>query len=216
MKEEETKQATRLINAWAEGDDRAAHDLFRLFENELSILARSALATDPQGREELEPAGLISELFLRLDKYFKGAGQARTAGQGDDGDDHGDGDGNAGARAFPNRKYFYAMALKVMRNILIDMAKKGGAAKPRQSRFVSVSAAGAAAATRVSFDPIDFYDTLDRLRARNPEQAEALERHYILGQTLSEVAAEMSASTATVKRRLVAAKQWFEIQLRRD
>lgn len=190
--DERTKDATWLINAWARGDASAADDLFRVLSDELAKLAKSAFGRDSRLRDELEPAGLISEAFLKLDKYFKSRDQVE----------------------FPNRKAFYAVALRTMRHLLLDLSKRGGADRPRRSRIVSVGHADDGVATRTAFDAVDFYATLDRLRARNAEHAEALERHYILGQTLSEVAEEMGLATATVKRRLVAAKQWFEVQLR--
>ena len=62
-------------------------------------------------------------------------------------------------------------------------------------------------------DAFLFYDTLDRLRVKNETQAVAIELHYVAGWTLEESAELMGLSTATLKRQLATARQWFEIQL---
>ena len=41
----------------------------------------------------------------------------------------------------------------------------------------------------------------------------AIELHYVAGWTLEESAEMMGLSTATLKRQLAVARQWFEIQL---
>jgi DNA-directed RNA polymerase specialized sigma24 family protein len=116
--------------------------------------------------------------------------------------------------SFENRRRFYQLVLTVMRHVLMDGVKKGGKAKPRTSHLLTVGHAEAQGDDARSVDTYDFYRALDRLRARNKKQASAIELHYMVGWPLDECAEMLDISTATLKRQLVSARQWFDVQLR--
>jgi RNA polymerase sigma factor (TIGR02999 family) len=181
---------TRLLPAWGKGG-AAEQDLFDLIEPELIVLAKSALRRTPGFENKLQPEELVSEAYLRLQQYL----------------------GTRDNVSFENRRPFYAMVLKVMRHVLLDLAKKGGQAKPRTTLMLPVADAERVDDRGSSVDAYVFYECLDRLRAKNEKQAAAIELHYIAGWTLEESAELMELSTATLKRQLAAARQWFEIQL---
>src|SRR4029078_12232156 len=105
------------------------------------------------------------------------------------------------------------MVLKVMRHVLLDLAKSGGQSKPRTTLILSERDIEHLPDDKQEVDAEVFYKTLDRLRAKNARQAEAIELHYVAGWTLEESAELLGLSTPTLKRQLAAARQWFEMQL---
>jgi RNA polymerase sigma factor (TIGR02999 family) len=183
-------EITRLLPAWGKGGE-SEQALFDLLEPELRDLARSALRRMPGFERKLQPDELVSETYVRLQQYL----------------------GTRHDVSFENRRPFFAMVLKVMRHVLLDVAKRGGAAKPRTTLMLPVTDAAEVADESHVIDAYVFYETLDRLRAKNEHQAAAIELHYIAGWTLEESAEIMGHSTATLKRQLAAARQWFEVQL---
>jgi RNA polymerase sigma factor (TIGR02999 family) len=181
---------TRLLPAWGKGGD-SERELFDLLEPELHQLALASLHRMPGLERKLQPDELVSEAYLRLQQYL---------GTRDD-------------VSFENRRCFYSMVLKVMRQVLVDLARKGGQAKPRTTFMLTMSAAEKAGDDGQAVSAYAFYEVLDRLRAKNPRQADAIELHYVAGWTLNESADQMGLSTATLKRQLAAARQWFDLQL---
>jgi RNA polymerase sigma factor (TIGR02999 family) len=181
---------TRLLPAWGKGGE-AEQALFELLEPELRRLARSSLRNAPDFQRKIQPDELVNETYLRLQHYL----------------------GTRADVSFENRRLFFGMILKVMRHILLDLAKKGGEAKPRTTLMLPITHADTIAGADGAIEALAFYEVLDRLRAKNEAQAAAIELHYIVGWTLEESAELMGISTATLKRQLAAARQWFEVQL---
>jgi RNA polymerase sigma factor (TIGR02999 family) len=181
---------TRLLPAWGKGG-QAEEALFVLLEPELRQLARSSLRRTPGLERKIQPDELVNEAYLRLQQYL----------------------GTREDVSFENRRPFFAMVLKVMRHVLLDVAKKGGESRPRTTLMLPAAAAEAVQDREKSIDAHAFYQALDRLHAKNEQQAAAIELHYIAGWTLEQSAEQMGLSTATLKRQLAAARQWFEVQL---
>jgi RNA polymerase sigma factor (TIGR02999 family) len=190
MKNPKNGEITRLLPAWGKGG-QAEQQLFELLEPELRDLARSSLRNAPDLQRRLQPDELVNEAYLRLQHYL----------------------GTREGVSFENRRPFFSMLLKVMRHVLLDVAKKGGESKPRTTLMLPVSDAEVVGDGGRVIDAYVFYEALDRLRAKNEIQASAIELHYIAGWTLEESAELMGLSTATLKRQLAAARQWFEVQL---
>src|SRR5438477_9616874 len=94
---------TRLLEAAAAGDRRAAADLLPLVYDELRKLAAARLAAEPAG-QTLQPTALVHEAYLRL------------VGE------------NAG-RPWDGRGHFFAAAAEAMRRILVDQARRKKAEK---------------------------------------------------------------------------------------
>src|SRR5215813_2713658 len=85
---------TRLIEAAAGGDRRAAADLLPLVYDELRKLAAARLAAEAPGHS-LDPTALVQEAYLRL----------------------------VGDQQFDGRGHFFAAAAEAMRRILINHAR---------------------------------------------------------------------------------------------
>src|SRR6187455_765803 len=102
---------TRLIDAAAAGDPKAAADLLPLVYDELRKLAAARLAAEAPG-QTLQPTALVHEAYLRL------VGGAQPDG-------------------WNGRGHFFAAAAEAMRRILVDVARrkqslKGGGGRRRE------------------------------------------------------------------------------------
>src|SRR6516165_10606873 len=100
---------TRILDAAAAGDHRAAADLLPLVYDELRKLAAHQLAAERPG-QTLQPTALVHEAYLRLV-------------------------GPADERRWQNRAHFFAAAAEALRRILVESArrkarlKRGGEAR---------------------------------------------------------------------------------------
>src|SRR5207245_9875015 len=97
-------EVTRLLDAAAAGDRRAAADLLPLVYDELRKLAAARMAAEAPGHT-LDATALVHEAYLRL------VGPA---------DEH----------RWDGRGHFFAAAAEAMRRILVDAARRKRPAKP--------------------------------------------------------------------------------------
>jgi RNA polymerase sigma factor (TIGR02999 family) len=88
-------EITRLLDAAATGDRRAAGELLPLVYDELRTLAAARMAQERAG-QTLDGTALVHEAYLRL----------------------------IGDQAFANRGHFFAAAAEAMRRILVDAARR--------------------------------------------------------------------------------------------
>src|SRR5262245_60631566 len=94
---------TRLLDAAAAGDRRAAADLLPLVYDELRKLAAVRMAAESPD-QTLQPTALVHEAYLRLV-------------------------GPADATRWDSRGHFFAAAAEAMRRILVDSARRKHAGK---------------------------------------------------------------------------------------
>jgi len=120
---------------------------------------------------------------------------------------------DSGTAQFNDIGHFLAFASRVMRNVLVDNARKRTAAK---------RGGGAALGelheetwiTEVDSDRVTELDeALTRLEQLDERQARMVEQRYFGGLTLEEIAATMDVSLATVKRDLRSARAWLAAEL---
>src|SRR5689334_22341296 len=106
---------TILLARWSQGDKAALDEIVPLVYAELRRLARSYLRRKG-GQQSLEPTALVHEAYLQL------ADQAKAS--------------------FTNRAQFFGLAAKLMRDILVDHARRRLAAKREGNRLqLTLSAA---------------------------------------------------------------------------
>src|SRR4029079_19429511 len=129
---------TRLLPAWGKGGD-PEQQLFDLLEPELRVLASSALRRTADLRRKLQPEELVSEAYVRLKQYLNTRDDV----------------------SFENRRPFFKMVLKVMRHVLLDLAKSGGQSKPRTTLILSERDIEHLPDDKQAVDAYVFYETLD-------------------------------------------------------
>jgi RNA polymerase sigma factor (TIGR02999 family) len=175
---------TQLLVGWNRGDSEALGKLLPLVYEKLRQLANHQLLRE-RPDQILQTTALVHEAYLRLtDK-----------------------------RVVPwhNRMHFYAIAARMMRQVLVDSSRRRDATK-RRGLKVSLNEALPAK----SLDPVDLislHDALTELSVMNARQARVVELRYFGGLSLEEVAELLGMSIHTIKRDWSLAKAWLYKQL---
>ena len=182
---EDSAEIVQLLGAWRGGDRDAYDRLFSLVYAELHRLARGKVRREVPGHS-LQPTLLVHEVYMRL--------------------------AEAGV-ALHDRTHFLSVAARVMRRILVDLARQRRAQK-RGGGEIRVTLTGEPAAS--SPDPVDVLtlnSALVRLQALDARQAEVVELSYFGGLTHPEISALLGISPATVDRDLRHARAWLKREL---
>ena len=123
----------------------------------------------------------------------------------------------SGSKAAPwkDEAHFFAVAARAMRQIVVDAARREGAAKRgADSPMVSYDDVQQAAPIR-SEDLIALDAALERLAALDPRRAMVVEHRIFAGLSTEETARILNVSTATVERDWRAARAWLAIEIGR-
>jgi RNA polymerase sigma factor (TIGR02999 family) len=175
------EQLTDRLNRFAAGQRVAWNDTAALVEGELKRIAAAHLARHRD--RPLQPTELVHEAWLRLSR---------------------------GAGPWQSRVHFYATAARLMRNVLVDIARLSQAAK---RSAVEIPLDADSVATPPTFDLLDLDAALDRLSQLSPRQAQIIELRYFVGLTVEETAATLGVSEKTVKRDWTVARAWLAAEL---
>lgn len=178
-------QVTRLLHAWREGDPRALENLTPLVYQELRRLAGHQIRGERAGHV-LQTTALVHEAFLRLVDLELG---------------------------FNDRVHFFAMASRLMRRVLVDLARERRAAKRGGDAVVLELDEARHAGSAPRSDVLDLDRAIDELAERDPRKARAVELKFFAGLTLAEIAEVLEISHATVERDLKMAKAWLTRRL---
>jgi RNA polymerase sigma-70 factor, ECF subfamily len=177
---------TQLLGKWTEGDKAALDELMPLVYNELRSLAKRYLKSE-RADHTLQPTALVNEVYLRL------VGQ-RTA-------------------SFRSRAQFFGMAAKLMRNILVDHARKRRTTKRGGEPYrISISTADRIG-RKPDLDLVALDDALIRLSALNQQHSDTIELRFFGGLTIEETAEAMGVSHATVERDWSFARAWLRREM---
>jgi RNA polymerase sigma factor (TIGR02999 family) len=181
-----SEDISRLLVRWAAGDAEALAQVMPLVYDELRRLGRSSLRRAAD-QSLLQPTALVHEAWLRM------AGKNRLS--------------------LASRGQFYALAAKIMRDILVDEARRRRAAKRGGSR-VEISLDGVALSSEPRY--VDFLaldDAITRLGRIKARYAQIIELRSLGGLTITEAAAVLSVSHATVEREWKFARAWLRREL---
>lgn len=177
-------EVTRLLAKWAKGDQQALDDLTPLVYRELRQLAASCLRKERQGHT-LQPTALVHESYLRLVDQKNPNWQSRS--------------------------HFFGVAARLMRQILVDHARKKQAGK-RAGMKVSLEETVSFHHER-SRDLIALDSGLSALEKLDPRKCKALELRYFGGLSMDEIAQALSVSPVTVRRDLRMAEAWLHQEM---
>jgi RNA polymerase sigma factor (TIGR02999 family) len=177
---------TQLLGKWSGGDKAALDELMPLVYNELRSLAKKYLRSERSGHT-LQPTALVNEVYLRLVDQ-------RTA-------------------TFQSRAQFFGMAAKLMRNILVDHARKRRTAKRGGEPLrLSISTADRIG-RKPDLDLVSLDDALKRLAGLNPQHSDTVELRFFGGLTIEETAEALGVSHATVERDWSFARAWLRREM---
>src|SRR5271167_1225068 len=174
---------TRLLDAAAAGDRKAAADLLPLVYDELRKLAAARMADESPGHT-LQPTALVHEAFLRLI-------------------------GPADQPRWDSRGHFFAAAAEAMRRILIEAARRKhgperGGDFIRHDLDPDQPSSPGPSPRILALD-----EALDRLAAIEPRAAEVVKLRYFAGLTVAEAAAALGISTRTADNDWAYARAWL-------
>jgi len=182
MPSKPAEDVTALLACWRKGAD-GENQLFSAVHGELRRIAAGYMRRE-RPDHTLQPSALVNEAFLRLV-----------------GDRH---------AAWEDRAHFYGIAARVMRQVLVDHARKRKAGKrgagARAHRSLSSIAAPGGGP---DLDVIALHDALTGLAALDRRQAEIVELRYFGGLTEAEVATVTTLSPATIRREIASARFWL-------
>jgi len=173
---------TTLLGKWQNGNPEDRERLFEAVHGELRRTAGAYMRRE-RGDHTLQPTALVHEAYLRLI-------------------------GNEDAH-WEDRAHFFGVAARVMRQILVDHARKRGAGKRKMDRADLSASAIADPGGGQDLDVLDLHDALDEMASFDPRQAEIVELRYFAGLTENEVAALKKLSPVTVRREIAAARFWL-------
>jgi RNA polymerase sigma factor (TIGR02999 family) len=171
---------TRLLDAAAAGDRRAAADLLPLVYDELRRLARAQIAGEQPG-QTLNATALVHEAYLRL----------------------------ATGQSFDSRRHFFAVAAQAMRHILVENARRKSRLKRGAGRQREAVELDALTAELPDEELLALHDALERFAAYDPAKAKLVELHFFGGMSLPEVASHFGISLSTAERGWRYARAWL-------
>ena len=182
MDDSKQGEVTGLLVAWKNGSPEALDELIPIVYGELRNLARHQLRGE-RPDHSLQPTALTHEAFLRL------FGTRQVSWQ--------------------NRAHFFAVASQLMRRILVEHARKRGAAKRAGSATRVILDEAQTPAESVEVDVIALHEALTKLEEVDPRQSRIVELKYFGGLNNEETAEVLSISLATVKRDWSVARLWL-------
>jgi len=173
---------TELLLAWNNGEDEALERLVPLVHDELRRLAQQYMRRE-RADHTLQATGLVNETYLRLIDIKRIKWQ--------------------------NRAHFFAMSARLMRRILVDMARAHGNQKRGGAALHVTLDDGLAVSNETSPSLVALDDALRALAAIYPRQSDVVELRYFGGLDINETAEALHVSPDTVKRDWRFAKLWL-------
>jgi RNA polymerase sigma factor (TIGR02999 family) len=181
-----SNQVTELLRRWREGDHAALDALLPLVYDELRRVAHNYLQRERLDHT-LQSTAVVHEAYLRLVE---------------------------GAVEFQNREHFFAVAAQLMRQILVDYARRHRSLKRDAGYKLALDEALKLPSKDV--DLVDLDDALKELARMDARQGRIVELRFFGGLSIEETAGVLSISTATVERSWASARAWLYRQLNRN
>lgn len=178
-------EVTAILREWRAGSEDAAGRLFPLVYDELRRRAAHYLCGE-RVNHTLQPTALVHEAYLKLvDQASFGA---------------------------EDRSHFFALASRVIRQVLVDHArshnaqKRGGSAQRLSLEFSEVSEQAAG-------DILDLHEALERLEKLDPRKSRVVDMRFFGGLREAEIAEILGVNEKTVRRDWQFAKVWLYREL---
>ena len=176
---------TQILLKWSEGDNAALEELMPLVHDELRCLAVRYLRHE-RANHTLQPTALVNEVYMRLVDQQKLEWQSR--GQ------------------------FFGLAARLMRNILVDYARKHQTAKRGgELHRVSLDANQIGIVPQIDF--LALHEALESLATFDLQKAQIVELRFFGGLSIAETAKVLKIGHASVERDWTLARAWLRREL---
>ncbi len=173
---------TQLLLQWSDGDRTALDRLLPLVYGELRRLAQSYLRRR-QPNVSLEPTLVVHEAYLKL------VNQEQVNWQ--------------------NRAQFFGLSAKIMRDLMVDHARRTHAAKRGGNNYsLSLSEADRVGQSP-NLDLLALNEAMEQLASFKPRHCQIVELRFFGGLTIEETAEVLAISHATVERDWNFARTWL-------
>jgi RNA polymerase sigma factor (TIGR02999 family) len=181
-------EITKLLHGWQGGDRAALDALVPVVYKELRRLAHFELRKE-RPNHTLQSTALVHEAYFRL------VGQDLPQ--------------------WESRTHFFAIAAQLMRQILVDHARRRRASKRGSGVCMLTLDDATALAQRKDVDVVAIDDALNTLAEIDPRQCRVVELRFFAGLSLEEISEVMGIATATVQRDWTAARAWLHREISR-
>ena len=185
MASSECSETTRLLRAWAGGDEKALEQLTPRVYAELRRLAGRLMRNERPG-QTLQTTALVHEAYLKLIDI-----------------DNVD---------WQHRAHFFAISAQVMRHILLDRARRASAAKRDGGARMDLDHVAEIATSRAQ-EIIALDDALNAMAKVDSRKARVVELRFFAGLDVRETAEVLGVSADTVVRDWRLARAWLLGQL---
>jgi RNA polymerase sigma factor (TIGR02999 family) len=179
---DDREDLTTLLGRWRTGTPDDRERLFEAVQGELRRTAGAYMRRE-RGDHTLQPTALVHEAYLRLirDQDVR----------------------------WEDRVHFFGIAARLMRQILVDHARKHAAGKRKMVPAGVPASQIVDPSSGQDLDVLDLHEALKEMAGLDPRQAEIVELRYFGGLTENEVASVKKLSAVTIRREIAAAKFWL-------
>ena len=182
----ESRPVTLLLRQWREGNSESLNELIPLVEGELRNIAHRYMRSERHGHT-LQTTALINEAYLRL-----------LADSEID---------------WQDRAHFIGIAARLMRQILVDYARRAGRGKRAQVGEALPLDESLVYSRSKSAELVHLDDALHQLATLDERKASVVELRYFGGLTVEETAQLLQVSANTVIRDWSLAKAWLKREM---
>jgi len=180
-----SEPVSQLLGEWAAVDSDTLRALVPLVYADLRRLAHHYLQRQ-QPHHTLQSTALVHEAYLRLANHEK--------------------------MRFESRAHFFAVAARIMRQILVDHVRNKQAAK-RDAGIMLVLDDTIATPRVRQFELMALDHALQELTQLDSRMSQIVELRFFGGLSIEETSEVLHISTATVKREWTTARLWLRRQL---
>jgi RNA polymerase sigma factor (TIGR02999 family) len=182
MTDDADRVTAQLLERWRSGDRSALDALMPVVYEELRDLAGHYLRREPSNHT-LQSTALVHEAYVRL------AGQKTPDWKG--------------------RTHFYGVAARLMRQILVDHARRRDAVKRGGDAVTLALDERLVGAGPQNIDILALDGALTRLGELSPQQSQIVELRFFSGLSIEETSDVLGVSPGTVKRGWTTARAWL-------
>ena len=173
---------TALLAQWRHGDKSALDALVPLVYDELRRVAHARLRGEAAGHQ-LQTTALVHEAYLRLVDIKRMAVDSRT--------------------------HFFAVAARLMRQVLVDHARRQRADKRGGGATMLTLDQVPAGVSPNVVDVLALDTALEELAALDERLCRVVELKFFAGLTIDETAAALDVAAVTVERDWAVARAWL-------